>query len=326
MLMVNRGFVPAANLNYRYGFNGKEKQDEFHNNSGDMYDFGARIYDPRVARFLSVDNFSSKFPGNSPYLFGGNSPIGGVDVGGDSLYILAYVSGNGKGDDLFQASALTRKYDIEHSGHFDPQRDKVAVLEVQDMSDIKVQVEKTTADFAATYGKTVEFGIWSHSGFDGPIGSKSTSENPKDFFQWDVNKGWGSVNFNWDPTGKDRAGFYGCNSGNTEPGSIDNEVSFTTKLSGLSNFKDVSVWGQTGGAVPSSFTNTRNISLLLALEDYMPVESKVATDAGPVNVVNKTYMVQGNLGGGQSAFFGGTPTLPMRVSKNGVGIVKSGQL
>ena len=38
---------------YRYGFNGMEKDDEIHNSEGTSYDFGARIYDARIGRWLS---------------------------------------------------------------------------------------------------------------------------------------------------------------------------------------------------------------------------------------------------------------------------------
>ena len=51
---------------YRYGFNGKEKSDEIYG-EGNGYDFGARIQDPRVGRWLSIDPLTKKFPSQSPY-------------------------------------------------------------------------------------------------------------------------------------------------------------------------------------------------------------------------------------------------------------------
>jgi len=59
---------------YRYGFNGMEKDDEF-KGEGNSYDFGARMYDARIGRWLSVDPLYSVFPGDSPYIFSGNCPI-----------------------------------------------------------------------------------------------------------------------------------------------------------------------------------------------------------------------------------------------------------
>ena len=47
---------------YRYGFNGKERLDELHNNSGDSYDFGARMYDARLGRWFATDKLFYKRP------------------------------------------------------------------------------------------------------------------------------------------------------------------------------------------------------------------------------------------------------------------------
>src|SRR5690606_24073676 len=46
------------------------------------YDFGARMYDARLGRWLSVDPLAAKYPNLSPYNFVGNSPILYVDYDG----------------------------------------------------------------------------------------------------------------------------------------------------------------------------------------------------------------------------------------------------
>jgi RHS repeat-associated protein len=46
---------------YRFTFNGMEKDDEV-KGVGNSLDFGARIYDSRLGRWLSVDPLSYKFP------------------------------------------------------------------------------------------------------------------------------------------------------------------------------------------------------------------------------------------------------------------------
>jgi RHS repeat-associated protein len=51
---------------YRYGFNSMEKDNEINVNGG-SYDFGARIYDSRLGRWLSVDPKAADAPGWSPY-------------------------------------------------------------------------------------------------------------------------------------------------------------------------------------------------------------------------------------------------------------------
>lgn len=52
------------------------------------HDFGARIYDPLVARFLSIDRFAPKFSNQSPYLFASNTPIQAYDINGDSTLFI----------------------------------------------------------------------------------------------------------------------------------------------------------------------------------------------------------------------------------------------
>lgn len=66
---------------YRYGFNGKEKDDEV-SGSGNSYDYGFRIYNPRIAKFLSVDPLTSAYPWYTPYQFAGNKPINNIDLDG----------------------------------------------------------------------------------------------------------------------------------------------------------------------------------------------------------------------------------------------------
>ncbi|MEZ2442984.1 RHS repeat-associated core domain-containing protein [Chitinophaga sp. RCC_12] len=46
---------------YRYGFNGKENDNEV-KGEGNQQDYGMRIYDPRLGRFLSVDPLTKGYP------------------------------------------------------------------------------------------------------------------------------------------------------------------------------------------------------------------------------------------------------------------------
>ena len=64
-----------------YGFNGKEKDDEI-KDVGNSYDFGARIYDSRLGRWLSLDPLASQFPWQSPYVAFDNNPINKIDPTG----------------------------------------------------------------------------------------------------------------------------------------------------------------------------------------------------------------------------------------------------
>jgi len=59
-----------------------EKDDEIKGN-GNSLDFGARIYDPRLGRWLSLDPLMSDFPDESPYTFAFNNPILLIDENGN---------------------------------------------------------------------------------------------------------------------------------------------------------------------------------------------------------------------------------------------------
>jgi RHS repeat-associated protein len=74
----NRSFACSA---YRYGFNGKENDDEV-KGGGNQQDYGLRIYDTRLARFLSVDPLTKKYPELMPYQFASNTPIRATDLDG----------------------------------------------------------------------------------------------------------------------------------------------------------------------------------------------------------------------------------------------------
>ena len=77
---------------YTFGFQGQEGDDEV-SGEGNSYDFGARIYDSRLGRFLSIDRYANKFPQYSPYLYSRNSPISTVDANGDSSVVVIYGEG-----------------------------------------------------------------------------------------------------------------------------------------------------------------------------------------------------------------------------------------
>ncbi|MFI5136682.1 MAG: YCF48-related protein [Sphingobacteriales bacterium] len=68
---------------YRYGFNGKEKDNEVYNGDGTEYDFGERIYNPRLGRFLSIDPYAFKYHWSSPYSYAINSPVKFIDKQGE---------------------------------------------------------------------------------------------------------------------------------------------------------------------------------------------------------------------------------------------------
>ncbi|MBM2816290.1 MAG: exported protein of unknown function [Ignavibacteria bacterium] len=293
------------NYSHRFGYNGMEKDDEM-KGLGNSLDFGARIYDSRLVRFMSMDKAVSSFPYYSPYLFAGNTPIAGADMNGDSLYFEIFVSGHKdkKDDETFKKAAETRKFDIEKSKTYDKKRDCVVILEVQNLEDIKSKVEEKVKELSPKFGQTVEFGLWSHSGIEGPRGSKDCEQYPlnkRDKNQMSIN-GWNQINFNWTSEEKglpkpktNRAFFYGCR---TAVSNVEHFISFAQNISFLGNFRNVSVWGQSNYSNTSKYTNYRTLIL-------------------DPNDVNKLYMVGEEDGFSLKMFFTPVPAYKMIEFSNG---------
>jgi RHS repeat-associated protein len=87
MMMQGRSFSAASG--YRYGFNGKENDNEV-KGEGNQQDYGMRIYDPRLGKFLSVDPISKSYPELTPYQFASNRPIDGIDLDGEEYKNKSY--------------------------------------------------------------------------------------------------------------------------------------------------------------------------------------------------------------------------------------------
>jgi RHS repeat-associated protein len=66
---------------YRFGFNGKENDNDVKGN-GNQQDYGLRIYDPRLGKFLSVDPLTKEYPELTPYQFASNTPVQAIDLDG----------------------------------------------------------------------------------------------------------------------------------------------------------------------------------------------------------------------------------------------------
>ncbi len=71
--------------NYRYGFQGQEKDDEI-KGIGNSLNYKYRMHDPRVGRFFAIDPLFKKYPYNSTYAFSENVVINAVELEGLEKY------------------------------------------------------------------------------------------------------------------------------------------------------------------------------------------------------------------------------------------------
>ncbi|MEN2401762.1 RHS repeat-associated core domain-containing protein [Flavobacterium sp. MC2016-06] len=73
------GVAPSSNDGLKYKYNGKELQDELGLN---MYDYGARNYDPAIGRWMNIDPLAEHTQNMTPYHYCSNNPINRNDPNG----------------------------------------------------------------------------------------------------------------------------------------------------------------------------------------------------------------------------------------------------
>jgi len=278
-----------------YTYNGKEEQKELGLN---WLDYGARNYDASLGRWFGIDPMAGKWATYSPYNYTLNNPVVFVDPNGEDVYLFYAIKSNKEDDNaMFWQAALTRAKDLLASDEFGEGDIYKAEL-ISDLGGLEESVEENVKELSPKYGKTKEFGIWSHAAIDGPLGSQPASKNAlyNGSNQLSI-EGWKQIDFNWITDDQATCGFYGCNTGNSE----ERGVSFATTISGLPNYKDVEVLGQTTSSYPSNYTNVRSTN------------SKMREG----NFENEnTYMVGGNRYSINGKYFKENAN-PIQVSKNG---------
>jgi RHS repeat-associated protein len=88
----------TATSSQRYKYNSKELDRMF---GLDLYDYGARFYDARIARWQTIDPLCEKYYSISPYVYCANNPINLIDY--DGLYPKEIVS-------FYRTSTLSPDY------------------------------------------------------------------------------------------------------------------------------------------------------------------------------------------------------------------------
>lgn len=205
---------------YRYGFNGMEKDDELTDIKGTHYDFGARMYDSRLGRWMKVDPLANEYPGVSTYAFVLNTPIQAIDPDGMRVYFIIYDERLPDGAD----AAGTRESEILNQSDFDSNKDHIYKVSLKDLEEQKLDLESFVHNSVQDakdkgYGKTVEATFITHGGGDGPVVGESVAGK---YDLADVpgytaleqgqisQEGWESIDFNFDPENSILCA-YGCN-------------------------------------------------------------------------------------------------------------------
>lgn len=183
MVMPSRSYTFRGNssLNkYRFGFNGMENVDEVKGN-GNSLDFGARIYDSRTGRWLSLDPLQAKYPDLSPYNFVANSPIVQIDPDGkrNTIYLLNYdptvtmeqkIAIQKHANNYLTQMGLNTRVEIVKKGtilHY-PKMDKTdAVAILGNVSDIQKAVSVFNKDASEILEREID-----------PVGKKGNNDIP----------------------------------------------------------------------------------------------------------------------------------------------------
>jgi RHS repeat-associated protein len=187
---------------------GTDAQKYAYDSFGNLTYMHARYFSPVLGRFLSVDPVlgdTSSSQNWNRYSYVWNNPLNAVDPLGATVFLVAYTTGNSRGDEEFRRAAETRAEEIRQRNGFDPDSDTVLLRGVKSKADFVAALDEANA-LDSQYGEVGELSLFSHSGpEDGPIfhdsAGASSQLNKQEAMGLDIN--WAH-----DAT----ATFYSCNS------------------------------------------------------------------------------------------------------------------
>lgn len=221
------------------------------------------------------------------------------------LFLFFWIAEEDKAKNVFSESAHTRMKNIKKTDWFNESLHKVHCPPVHKFAELQSITDYWLNHYGGKGQVSIkEIGIFSHAAPDGPI-ITSDSINHPDRVPFRFNDGtysytqlnltgWSKFNFYWHSSNP-RMTFFGCNT-------AYEAKSFAMNISGLSNFKNVEVGGQSASSFPSFSPSTRSTTVAR--------NNDIGWFAGD------TYMVSGGAGKGAQATLLSVKALPMKFYKN----------
>ena len=163
-------YQPGNNANVnaqKYKYNGKELQDELALN---LYDYGARNYDPTLCRWSTMDGKGELYFNTSPYVYASNTPIQAIDPDGNLvIFISGMHGGSGGRPEYWRTYERVLRFNSNLTGPISYSKSETGAFDRDVMDQL--------GDHKAIYRDGAMGGVWGLMTEMGTIGSNANAEN-----------------------------------------------------------------------------------------------------------------------------------------------------
>jgi len=150
--VVGREYEADTVAGYLFGFNGKENDEE----SGTQ-DYGMRIYNPSLGRFLSVDPLTRSYAMLTPYQFASNTPLAAIDLDGLEAFILVETTiRTSRGNKITSSAYYKEVYKDYRANKDDPNSDFTCLI-LKNVGDISQLSQPDLSKIAERNKRQIQF-------------------------------------------------------------------------------------------------------------------------------------------------------------------------